>query len=45
VGLISRVERCFQRLEIILTLLTGGQLAALLFREERERAPFDHGGF
>jgi hypothetical protein len=44
-GLMSRGEGCSQRLEIILTLLTGGQLAALLFREEREMAPFDHGGF
>jgi len=44
-GLMSRDEGCSQRLEIILTLLTGDQLAALLFREEREKAPFDHGGF
>jgi len=28
-GLMSRGERCSQRLEIILACLTGGQLAAL----------------
>ena len=28
-GLMGRGERCFQRLEIILALLTGDQLAAL----------------
>jgi len=28
-GLMSRGERCSQRLEIILAYLTGGQLAAL----------------
>jgi len=37
-GLMSRGEGCSQRLEIILTLLTGGR--PFLFREERERALF-----
>jgi len=38
-GLMSRDEGCSQRLEIILTLLTGGQLVALLFREEEGEGP------